>query len=62
MDFLREAMAVLAGGDHGRAGDGEDRAGYGERTPERLTRHSRNRNRPWDTRVRTLELRIPTVR
>jgi hypothetical protein len=37
-------------------------AGYGERTPERVTQRNGDRARPWDTRVGTLELRIPKVR
>ena len=37
-------------------------AGLGERSPERLTHRNGYRDRPWDTRVGTLELQIPKVR
>ena len=37
-------------------------ARYGERTPDRITQRNGYRKRPWDTRVGTLELRIPKLR
>src|SRR5207247_1806265 len=37
-------------------------AEYGERSSERVTQRNGYRDRPWDTRVGTLELRIPKLR
>ena len=37
-------------------------AGYGERSPERVTQRNRYRKRNWDTRVGAMELRIPKLR
>ena len=34
----------------------------GERNPERVTHRNGYRSRPWDTRVGTIELRIPKIR
>ena len=35
-------------------------AGYGERSPERVNRRNGYRERDWDTRVGTIELRSPS--
>ena len=34
----------------------------GERNPERVTYRNGYRSQPWDTRVGTMELRIPKIR
>ena len=34
-------------------------AGYGEHSPDLLTQHNGYLSRTWDTRVGTMELRIP---
>ena len=35
---------------------------HGERNPGRITHRNGYRSRPWDTRVGTMELRIPKIR
>lgn len=62
MDFLREAMAVLVHAIMEAEVVGKTGAGYGERTADRLTQRNGYRPRPWDTRVGTLDLRIPKLR
>jgi putative transposase len=37
-------------------------AGYGERSPERVNRRNGYRERPWDTRVGSIELAVPRLR
>ena len=37
-------------------------AGYGERSPERTNSRNGYRDRMWDTRAGTVELKIPKVR
>ena len=37
-------------------------AGYGERNPERTARRNGYRERPWDTRVGSIELAMPRLR
>lgn len=37
-------------------------AGYGERSPDRVNTRNGFRSRPWDTRVGTVELKIPKLR
>ena len=62
MDFLREAVALLA--DAIMNVEVREKTGleHGERSPERLTQRNGYRSRPRDTRVGTLDLRIPRVR
>jgi len=62
MDFLREAMGVLVQAIMEAEVVSKTGAGYGERTPERVTQRNGYRSRPWDTRVGTLDLRIPKLR
>jgi putative transposase len=61
-DFLREALGVLAQGIMEAEVTAKTGAAYGERNPERLTQRNGYRPRPWDTRVGTLDLRIPKLR
>ena len=61
VDFLREALGVLVDGLMDAEASVKAGAGYGERSPERVTqrngyRKRRDRNRSWDTRVGTMEL------
>jgi len=37
-------------------------AAYGEKCPERLVQRNGYRDRPWETRAGTVELRIPKLR
>ena len=62
MDFLREALRVLV--EEIMEADVSSRtgAGYGERSPERVTQRNGYRSRAWDTRVGTMELQIPKLR
>ena len=62
MDFLREALAVLVEGIMDTEASVKAGAGYGERSPDRVTQRNGYRNRSWDTRVGTMELRIPKLR
>ena len=62
VDFLREALAVLVNGIMGAEASVKAGAGYGERSPDRVTQRNGYRNRSWDTRVGTMELRIPKLR
>ncbi len=62
LDFLREALAVLVNGVMGAEASVKAGAGYGERSPDRVTHRNGYRNRSWDTRVGTMELRIPKLR
>jgi len=62
VDFLREALGVLMQAIMEAEVTERVGAGYGERTPERLTQRNGYRPRPWDTRVGTLGLRIPKLR
>ena len=69
VDFLREALRVLMdaimdtevsariGAEHG-----ERSPDHGERSPDQLTHRNGYRSRTWDTRVGTMELRIPKLR
>ena len=62
VDFLREALAVLVDGLMDAEASLKAGAGYGERSPERVTQRNGYRSRSWDTRVGTMELRIPKLR
>jgi transposase-like protein len=62
VDFLHEAMGVLAQAIMEAEVTVQIGAEHGERSLERLTRRNGYRPRPWDTRVGTLELQIPKVR
>ena len=62
VDFLREGLRVLTQGIMEAEVAAQIGAEYGERTPTRLTHRNGYRERPWDTRVGTLDLRIPKLR
>ena len=62
VDFLREALRVLVEGIMDAEVSGRIGAGYGERSPERVTQRNGYRSRAWDTRVGTMELHIPKLR
>jgi len=62
LDFLREALAVLVDAIMETEALEKTGAGYGERTPDRITQRNGYRKRPWDTRVGSLELHIPKLR
>ena len=62
VDFLREALAVLVDGIMDGEASVKAGVGYGERSPDRVTQRNGYRNWNWDTRVGTMELRIPKLR
>ena len=62
VDFLREVLRVLVEGIMDAEVSARIGAEYGERSPERVTQRNGYRSRAWDTRVGTMELRIPKLR
>jgi len=62
VDFLREGLQVLMQGIMEAEVSAQIGAGYGEHTSARVTHRNGYRERPWDTRVGTVELQIPKVR
>ena len=62
VDFLREAVEALANGIMDSEASVQAGADYGERSPDRITQRNGYRSRSWDTRVGTMELRIPKLR
>ncbi len=62
VDFLWEALSVLVEGIMDAEGSARTGAGYGERSPARVTQRNGYRSRAWDTRVGTMELHIPKLR
>ena len=62
VDFLREALQVLVEGIMDAEVSAQIGAEHGERSPERITHRNGYRSRDWDTRVGTMELRIPKIR
>ena len=62
VDFLREALRVLVEEIMEAEVSSRIGAGYGERSPERVTQRNGYRSRAWDTRVGTMELQIPKLR
>jgi putative transposase len=61
-DFLREMIGFSAQRLMELEVEGLTGAGHGERTPDRLTHRNGYRNRSWETRAGTVELRIPKLR
>ena len=62
MDFLREAVMLLAQHLMELEVSRQIGAERHERTPERVTHRNGYRPRLWDTRVGTIELRVPKLR
>ena len=62
VDFLREALRVLMDAVMDAEVSARIGAEHGERNPDRLTHRNGYRSRTWDTRVGTMELRIPKLR
>ena len=62
VDFLRAALRVLVEEIMEAEVSSRIGAGYGERSPERVTHRNGYRSRAWDTRVGTMELQIPKLR
>ena len=60
VDFLREALRVLMDAIMDAEVSARIGAEHGERSPDRLTYRNGYRSRAWDTRVGTMELRIPS--
>jgi len=61
-DVLREILSEAVTKLMSAEVDGLCGAGYGERSPDRLTSRNGYRARPWDTRLGTIELAIPKLR
>ncbi len=61
-DLLQEMVRSFAEGLMSAEADVECGAGYGESSPERVNRRNGYRRRRWDTRVGSIDLRIPKLR
>lgn len=61
-DFLREIIGFAAQPLMNLEVGGLTGAGYGEKNPERLAQRNGYRERDWETRAGTVELRIPKLR
>jgi putative transposase len=61
-DLLREMVRSFAEALMSAEATALCNAGYGERTPDRTNARNGYRQRPWDTRVGTLEVAIPKLR
>ena len=61
-DLLREMIGFAAQRLMELEVESQTGAAYGEKNPERLAQRNGYRDRTWDTRVGTLELRVPRVR
>ena len=62
VDFLRETLRVVTYAIMDADVSARIGAERGERSPDRLTYRNGYRSRQWDTRVGTMELRIPKLR
>ena len=62
VDFLLEALRVVADAVMDADVSAKIGAEHGERSPDRQTYRNGYRSRQWDTRVGTMELRIPKLR
>jgi putative transposase len=61
-DLLREMVRTFAEALMGADADNVCNAAYGERSDERVNSRNGYRDRPWDTRVGSIELRVPKLR
>jgi len=61
-DLLRAMVRDFAEALMGAVADALCGAGYGERSPARVNRRNGYRERPWDTRVGSIELAVPKLR
>jgi putative transposase len=61
-DLLREMVRSFAEGLMSADADAVCGAGYGEVSPDRTNRRNGYRSRRWDTRVGSIELKIPKLR
>jgi putative transposase len=61
-DLLREMMAYVANRMMDLEVENVTGAAHGERSPARLNHRNGYRQRPWDTRVGTVDLEIPKLR
>ena len=61
-DMLREMIGFAAERLMDMEVGGLTGAGYGEKSPERLAQRNGYRDRAWETRAATAELRIPKLR
>ena len=61
-DLLREMIGFAAQRLMELEVEGLTGAGYGEKSPERLAQRNGYRDRDWETRAGTVELRIPKLR
>src|SRR5690242_6070445 len=61
-DVLREILSEAVTKLMSAEVEGLCGAGYGERSPDRVTSRNGYRARPWDTRLGTIELAIPKLR
>ncbi len=61
-DLLREMVTTFAETLMGAEADAVCGAAYGERSDERVNSRNGYRDRPWDTRVGSIELRVPKLR
>jgi transposase-like protein len=61
-DLLRAMVQEMAEALMGAEVDALCGAGYGERSLERVNRRNGYRERPWDTRVGSIELAVPKLR
>jgi len=61
-DLLREMIGFAAQRLMEMEVEGLTGAGYGEKSPERLAQRNGYRDRSWETRAGTVELRIPKLR
>src|ERR1700755_2456428 len=61
-DLLREMIGFAAQRLMELEVEGQTGAGYGEKNPERLAQRNGYRDRTWETRAGSVELRIPKLR
>ena len=61
-DLLREMIEFAAGRLMALEVEGLTGAAHGERTPERINQRNGYRDRLWETRAGTVELKIPKLR